>query len=234
MPKSCDNYASIWEYSFRVMFEGSDSYVIVPLATFANSRMVNDNNVCAIYVEMLDATLADSTTVVFGQMFFSAIDMFSTVQDKQQSTTLTMNVNAINGTYLGSQAVNESSSTPFDIEPEAAPIASTTEQSSLPLFTASVTGITPDENPTWHIDFNAKNTVVWDSECQQFITEPFGGCDLSPTFTSNFFVNTTEVIGTFENKVIGGYVCSGNIYIEELCVGSSCKVMQLFAAKVIT
>jgi hypothetical protein len=42
------------------MFSGDDQYMIVPVATFANTIVRDKISTCVVYVEMLDESLADS------------------------------------------------------------------------------------------------------------------------------------------------------------------------------
>ena len=40
LPKSCDNYPSLWQYSFKVSFaQEASQYIILPLATFAANQV---------------------------------------------------------------------------------------------------------------------------------------------------------------------------------------------------
>jgi hypothetical protein len=70
MPKSCENYPSLWTYSFRIMFAGDDQYMIVPMATFANTETRANKTACVVYVEMLDESLFDARQIVLGNLFF--------------------------------------------------------------------------------------------------------------------------------------------------------------------
>lgn len=72
LPKSCDNYAEFWTYSFRIQFSGQTEYLTVPLGSFAANQQYLDHAECFIYVEMLDESLANSLQIVLGQMFFQS------------------------------------------------------------------------------------------------------------------------------------------------------------------
>lgn len=52
----------------------------IPLAFFARTTTYSiqglNTTQCAIYVEMLDESLADSSQIVFGQSFFNAFSFF--------------------------------------------------------------------------------------------------------------------------------------------------------------
>ena len=63
-----------------------------------------------------------------------------------------MNENALTGTYLGSQAVTESTTDAFVIVPDYAPIYMSPDGHGLPVFLASVTGFGKG-NPYFLFDF---------------------------------------------------------------------------------
>jgi len=72
LPRNCSTYEGLWDYSFKMAFSGQDNILIAPLASFAADQTVKNNDVCIIYVEMLDETLADSRQVIVGNMFFQS------------------------------------------------------------------------------------------------------------------------------------------------------------------
>jgi len=76
LPQTCNNYQNLWQYSFRVAFDSNDGqYIVVPLSIFAQNRELQGLASCVIYVEKLDETLANSQSMVIGQMFFQSIDL---------------------------------------------------------------------------------------------------------------------------------------------------------------
>jgi hypothetical protein len=101
LPKTCENYSSLWDLSFRIAFAGDDQYVIVPLASFANTIITDRVSTCEVYVELLDESLFDARQIVLGQMFFQSINMFNKINGTSSLITLTVNENALPGTYLG-------------------------------------------------------------------------------------------------------------------------------------
>jgi hypothetical protein len=104
----------------------------------------------------------------------------------------------------------------------------------LPTFSASLTGMAADVDPYYLIDFNQDITIVWDSSCIQTITEPFDSCANAPTLLQTAFTNTTNAVGSFTDMEIGGYLCSGSIYLDEICVGTACKIMRIYSATLVT
>jgi hypothetical protein len=53
LPKTCDKYSDLWEYSFKVEFTDvaePGKYWILPLATIASDVKVTGNTVCKIFV----------------------------------------------------------------------------------------------------------------------------------------------------------------------------------------
>lgn len=78
LPFTCDQYPTLWEYSFKLVLDGTNNdVIIVPLASFAANQVIDGQNSCAVYVEMLDEKIADSKQIVFGNMFFQSIAVFS-------------------------------------------------------------------------------------------------------------------------------------------------------------
>lgn len=74
LPKSCESYPSIWDYSFKIAFSQSiDQYLVVPLASFAANGVYNGNDICKIYVENLGV----NETIMFGSMFFQSVSLYS-------------------------------------------------------------------------------------------------------------------------------------------------------------
>jgi len=234
MPSSCDNYSGLWEYSFRVMFEGDDQYMIVPIATFASTRTLLNATTCTVYVEMLDESLADSLQIVLGQMFFQSFNMFNQVTQNSALVTLTVNENALSATYLGSASASESTTDAFVIVPDYAPLDMTDQMIGLPTFSANLTGVPTDVSPYFLIDFSAQRTVVWGADCMQTILVPSGPCSDSPTYLQSVYTSKTTAIGTFSNMEFGGYMCSGSIYLDEICVSSSCKIMKIYVANLVS
>lgn len=104
---------------------------------------------------MLDESLANSLSVVLGQMFFQAVDLTYQADNasKLQTLALSLNENALPGTYLGNQAVSQNSSSAFIIEPDYAPLKMNDQMNGLPTFSANLTGIPADVDPFYLIDF---------------------------------------------------------------------------------
>lgn len=63
----CSNYANLWSYSFKVQFNNTANYMIVPLSTIAAQ---NANGKCDLYLQFLDElTQPMSGQIVLGSMF---------------------------------------------------------------------------------------------------------------------------------------------------------------------
>lgn len=91
LPGQCSAYAYLSTYSFFVALSGSDNYIIAPLQSFALEETSNNSTNCAIYVELLDETLADSLQIVLGVGFLKS---FNLMQVSSNSTVLTVNPNS--------------------------------------------------------------------------------------------------------------------------------------------
>jgi hypothetical protein len=67
----CSSYNFITDYSFMASFVGDSNYLTILLVFFARTTtypiQVFNTTQCAIYVEMLDESLADSIQIVFAQ-----------------------------------------------------------------------------------------------------------------------------------------------------------------------
>lgn len=182
LPKTCDTYPSLWDYSFKVAFTGNDNFLVVPLASFAADQIVKGDSVCVIYVEMLDESLADSLQIIFGQMFFQSFAYFSQGGSLAQEMTLAVNVNALFSTYLGQNTYTQSETNPFEIVAYDVPVDTYSTIVGIPTVSASISGISSDTNPYYTIDFSNDYTVVWTSDCQQTISQPTGSCFDAPTY----------------------------------------------------
>lgn len=196
------------------MFAGDDQYMIVPIASFAATITRQNNTICEVFVELLDESKADSLQIVLGQMFFQSFNMFNKITGNTSNVTLTLNENALPSTYLGSQAITNSTTDPFVIVPTVAPLNVTDQSNGLPTFSASLTGMAADVTPYYLIDFAQDLTVVWDSSCIQTITEPNGPCADAPTFLQAGYSPTTTSRASFTDMEFGGYLCSGKIYLD--------------------
>lgn len=104
----------------------------------------------------------------------------------------------------------------------------------MPSFYAAIKGYTEGITPYFLIDFSNDNTVVWDSACQQYVTQPYGPCYAAPTYLNTNFTNTSEIIGPFGNKEFGGYLCNGYITWTTVCVSQTCRLIQVYAVTEIT
>jgi hypothetical protein len=91
-----------------------------------------------------------------------------------------------------------------------------------------------DVDPYYLMDLSQDKTVVWDSSCIQTITEPNGPCADSPTFLQTAYNSTTNSVGSFTDMEFGGYLCSGSIYLDEICIADECKVIQIYSATFVT
>jgi hypothetical protein len=65
LPGTCSTYDFITEYSFQVTFSGSDNYLVWPLSTIAFDKTQSGEQVCEVYVQVLNGDF-DSQAIVFG------------------------------------------------------------------------------------------------------------------------------------------------------------------------
>lgn len=106
LSRPCAEYqaSGLWDYTFKVMFDGSTSYLRVPLATFAANSDI-EGGVCVIYAEYLNPSYQDSQSIIFGGMFFQSVYAQYTMTGVNSiSVDLFTNLNALSTSYLGSQA----------------------------------------------------------------------------------------------------------------------------------
>jgi hypothetical protein len=104
LPRSCDNYESLWTYSFRIQFSGQTEYLTVPLGSFAATQNYLNYTECFIYVEELDESLANSLQIVLGNMFFQSFSYLQQFEGLSTTVTLAVSPNALDATYLGTFA----------------------------------------------------------------------------------------------------------------------------------
>lgn len=230
LPKNCSSYASLWEYSFKMAFTGQDNVLVAPLASFAADQTVNSDDICVVYVEMLDETLADSRQVIIGNMFFQSFAAY----EFNNTLTLLKGKNALSSTYLGADTYAQSTVDAFAITPTDMPTNTRSEIVGFPTFSAQMTGLPDDVYPYYTVDFSNSDTVVWSASCIQQVSKPYGPCADAPTNLVSMYTNVTQSVGTFIEKEFGGYLCSGQIYLDEIMIGNSARYMKVYVADLIT
>lgn len=132
MPKTCSNYASLWEYSFKMAFASQENILVAPIASFAADQTVNGDDICVVYVEMLDETLADSRQVIIGNMFFQSFAAY----EFNNTLTLLKGKSALSSTYLGADTFTQSTDDAFAITPTDMPTNTRSEIVGFPTFSA--------------------------------------------------------------------------------------------------
>ena len=107
LPGSCSNYASLWQYSFKILFEGNTNYINMPLGALA----FDSGSQCEIFVQFLDeGNEPQSDEVIFGAMFqqqFINYWHYNYTNPVVNVTTLYMQMspnNTLTGSYIGSGA----------------------------------------------------------------------------------------------------------------------------------
>jgi len=117
--------------------------------------------------------------------------------------------------------------------------ASSGSTNGIPVFTATIAGIT-DVNPYFLLDFTSAHTIVWDKDCMTtgIGIYPAGSCENQPTRMELGFdgspANITET-GTFSDAQFGGYVASGSMYTSEICFGGvNCKIIDVYSGESIS
>lgn len=107
----------------------------MPLSTFAADYELN-NGLCAVFVEYLDSSDADSKQIILGGMFYQSFYARYTLSTFGASIQLYVNTNALPGTYLGNQTVSQSPISAFTINPLQLHTDTQSEQNGLPTFNA--------------------------------------------------------------------------------------------------
>lgn len=246
LANTCDYYTDkgLWDYDFKLKFvtESDNNYIRVPLATFAANHVENDG-LCAIFVEYLEASKPDSQQIIIGSMFFQSIyAQYTLTGVSGVSIDLFVNNNAErSATYIGAQVTTVGVDA-FQIKPMDLVTDENSEMNGLPTFAASIVGVA-DANAYYLVDFTASHTVVWNKNCQQTGIGNYlpGSCELNPTLLSSNFDsadNSTGLLretGTFVDAKFGGYVVSGTKYTTEMCFASGfCKLIQIYSGETVT
>lgn len=211
--------------------------MVLPLATFANDRINNAISECVIYVEWLDENQADSNQVVVGQMFFQSIAVMQEMeQNVAHNLTMAVNINALNGTYIGNQTVDSCDPAAFQIVPVTLKPYKypSTNNVSIPVFElTSVTGISPSSFAIYFMmDLNSDNTVVWDQSC---VYEPTGlSCKYQPVAVQTLFNSTASYQQSYIDYETSGYLVSGNVSLSTICNDDNCKIIDIYSATTIS
>ena len=110
LSKSCANYASLWDYSLNIQWQGASNYMNVPLAAFA----VDGINGCNMWIQYLNSDdYSQSDKVIFGSMFLQLYNnwwSFDYSAGTFINETLSMQLSAnttLNGAYIGNAAFTE-------------------------------------------------------------------------------------------------------------------------------
>lgn len=182
LPKSCDNFNSLWQYSFKIILDSTTGqYQLLPLASIAADQTTKSGaNVCYIYVEELDSSMPDAvSSVVFGQMFFQSFAMAYHAQNSTQlfEVTFAKNINALDIAYLGNQTYNNKLD-PFKFLGDTLYVDT---YYTMPNVGVQMTGLPSYYYPYFYFDFTTDNTVVWDRKCLETVTSSTETCDSSPT-----------------------------------------------------
>ncbi len=85
------------------------------------------------------------------------------------------------------------------------------------------------------LDFSNDQTVVWDFNCVQNITssDKNQSCVQPPVGVADSYINNNPV-QTYSNIAFGGYLTSGQVYIDTLCIESNCKEILVYSANYIS
>lgn len=83
-------------------------------------------------------------------------------------------------------------------------------------------------------DFSNEHTVVFTTDCVQYVTGTPGNCSGYPTLVqNNFDTKHLTAYKSFTDLTVGGYTMNGDVYNVEVCQGSSCRFQDVYAANVI-
>jgi len=211
---------------------------VVPLASFAADQTTKGQDVCYIYVEMLDESLADSKQIVLGQMFFQSFVMFNTVSGASflsTSVQIGVNVNALNGTYItDGSGITQMTTSPFAINMATVRLDDASSLRGLPTVEATMSGFINFKAPFFFLDFNSSSTQVWTADCMQSLNGTAVSCAEMPTDVIVDYNNVTKG-EPFSNATFGGYLTDGFIYVDAVCTnfGNICKDMEVYGCDTI-
>lgn len=207
LPFSCDQYPTLWEYSFKIVVGTNNDVIIVPLASFAADRDIDGEASCAIYVEMLDESIADSRQIVFGNMFFQSIAVFSEATVTNTITTskslaFAKNINALDTTFVieGSAYNAKAMSNVFVVVPSTPKIDGALLLNGLPTIEANILHGYGDVVQYFFMDFHSERNMVFNDSCVQEVTTPYAACSGEPTNVVATFTNVTEGLFTFTDE----------------------------------
>jgi hypothetical protein len=105
--------------------------------------------------------------------------------------------------------------------------------SDIPVFGASVSGVTATSSQVYYIDFNSDISMVWDTSCKIISTNgtEVGLCSEEPVNAELDFSNNENLPLISENNQINvnGYVAKASLYESEVCIISNCRLQQIYA-----
>lgn len=110
MPQECAAYTSFEDYTFKFNMAGSDNYIRVPLAAFAqNVKGSGGVALCNIEITYLDPLATQSNNIILGGMFFQEFfGVFTNtynVDPATQEAAFFVNENAMYNAYVGNEVL---------------------------------------------------------------------------------------------------------------------------------
>lgn len=243
LPQVCEAYndMGLWDYDFKIKYstDANDYYLRVPLASFA-ADYTTDNGLCGIFVQYLSDTQTNSKQILLGGMFLQSF--YAQFEETAEYTQVQLykNLNALQSVYLGNQATTAAAD-PFVVAVKTVPTDPMSEMNGLPTFAFNVFG-SASQSAYYYIDFTSDHSVVWQTDCMQQgigLYAP-GPCENEPTLFDTFFdptMNSTGIIhksGVFSGARFGGYVVDGTKYQTNVCLGTTCKFVQVYSVSNVT
>lgn len=105
---SCETFADLWTYSFKIQFNESDNYLVVPFAAIAVDNW--EFRRCDLAISPILPGDQAAPNVILGSMFFSLYEALFEYDytNKNQSISLALSANnTLKGSYIGNGIYSE-------------------------------------------------------------------------------------------------------------------------------
>lgn len=80
------------------------------------------------------------------------------------------------------------------------------------------------------LDFSNDKTVLWSDLCMQNLTGTNLSCSAEPVNVAPFYSPTNAAISTYDDVSFGGYLTSGELHYNTVCLNAACRTMEVYDA----
>jgi hypothetical protein len=218
--QTCSTYTSnLWNYSFKVQFDGQDNYINLPLSAFA----VDNNGECDLYIQYLDSEQnSQSDQIILGSMFLQqyingwdydlTAGTVTYYAELSSSCTLT-------GAYIGNGAATAAASPFISLQGTTQTIYVNTNEKFQTTIGANL-GYQGQKQ--FGVSLLGHYVQTFSADCLlKFGGQQFRSCETAPVYALNYFDNTTYYNDTnfyAAGGVYDGYDTTGNVYNSSVCV----------------